>query len=328
MTITINTANFPITGSKIYATQANTAGYPSDALRAAAIAAAHGATPQNATGTFPEWYSWWDNGAGICGVGWRSDYYPTYDLRAKAWFDTVNSKIGVNSLITSAQLYVPTGFLGTQGTSDGQYLRITDATPLGTDAVPADFTSIPNFPVLAQQTLSYLTDYWVDAPVSVINARRAGVLILGYSHSSDLNAFVAAGYGASNYGRQGVAQPIGNIMRVNYTTQLAITTNAASLVTAHTAQLNGTLTTTPDTCSVWFEYGLDTSYGITTASQGGIGQGATFNQAISGLSRNTTYHYRAASLYSHGADIFTFYGADAAFTTPDTRGHSFILGSD
>jgi hypothetical protein len=92
---------------------------------------------------------------------------------------------------------------------------------------------------------------------------------------------------------------------------LAVTTTAAGGVTSTGAVLNGNLTSlgSNDSVSVNFEYGTDTSYGNTTSSQTLDDTGA-FSSALTGLTANTTYHFRARAV---GAYIV--YGSDRTFIT-------------
>ena len=101
-----------------------------------------------------------------------------------------------------------------------------------------------------------------------------------------------------------------------------VTTNNASSITASSAQLNGNLDDTGGlTCEVWFEYGETTSYGTSTTKQPKSSTGS-FNQTISALASNTTYHFRACASNTAGS----FNGADHTFTTlanvPGTAGFS------
>lgn len=105
------------------------------------------------------------------------------------------------------------------------------------------------------------------------------------------------------------------------TTEPYARTDAASAITQTTATVRGTVNPkTPDsgpstwTTAVTFEYGLTASYGSTvTATEspigGGINQGVSFN--LTGLSPNTTYHYRVAASNENGAAN----GEDMTFTT-------------
>jgi phosphodiesterase/alkaline phosphatase D-like protein len=91
-------------------------------------------------------------------------------------------------------------------------------------------------------------------------------------------------------------------------------TNAATVVTGTGATLNGTVNANNDSTTVTFQYGLTTAYGTTvTADQSpvtGISSTAV-SRAITGLTNNTTYHYRVAAQNSSG----TTYGADMTFFT-------------
>jgi len=91
-----------------------------------------------------------------------------------------------------------------------------------------------------------------------------------------------------------------------------VETNDASIVTATSATLNGNLTSegTADNVTVSFEWGLDISYGNETAVQARTAPGA-FSAGITGLTDNTTYHFRAKAVGDGGA-----YGEDKTFTTP------------
>ena len=113
----------------------------------------------------------------------------------------------------------------------------------------------------------------------------------------------------------------------NTSTDPRCTTNAATDITNTTATLNGTFDgRRPPVLEVTytgaegtyprsrFQYGLTASYGTNTAWQGGLLLGETFLQAITGLSLNTLYHFRAQSENADG----TYEGADATFTTLET----------
>jgi hypothetical protein len=126
----------------------------------------------------------------------------------------------------------------------------------------------------------------------------------GITWSPDLGLFCAVGgnNGAANdvmIGASSVAAP-------------SVETDAASSITATTATLNGKLNSDggdpPVTCS--FQYGTTVAYGSTTPGQAVV-SGASFSAGISGLTANTTYHFRSVATNSQG----TSYGADQVFTT-------------
>ena len=87
----------------------------------------------------------------------------------------------------------------------------------------------------------------------------------------------------------------------------AVTTSAASNITADSAIVNGTLTAigTAASVTVSFEWGNTTSYGNETPAQVWNATGV-FSGNIAGLSPNTTYHFRAKAIgdgTSYGNDI-------------------------
>jgi hypothetical protein len=90
-----------------------------------------------------------------------------------------------------------------------------------------------------------------------------------------------------------------------------VTTKSASSITTTSATLNGNLDDTGgETCQIWFEWGLTTSYGHSTTKQSKSSTGA-FSAGVSGLNPETTYHFRAVAKNSKG----TVYGYDKTFTT-------------
>jgi hypothetical protein len=89
-------------------------------------------------------------------------------------------------------------------------------------------------------------------------------------------------------------------------------TNPATNVASSSATLNGSVDPHGLTTTVYFQYGTTTNYGHTTAIQSKTGN-AYQNVAanISGLTANTTYHFRIVATNSAG----TRYGEDRTFTT-------------
>ena len=100
------------------------------------------------------------------------------------------------------------------------------------------------------------------------------------------------------------------------------TTNPATGVTASGAILNGTVNPNGLPTTYYFQWGPSTAYGQTTAIQS-AGSG-TSNVAVSanltGLTLNTTYHYRIIATNSSG----TAYGADRIFIT-SVKGLPWLL---
>jgi hypothetical protein len=97
----------------------------------------------------------------------------------------------------------------------------------------------------------------------------------------------------------------------------AVSTNSATNVTSSSATLNGTVNPNGLSTSVHFDYGSTTSYGFSTASHnynGTTTQNVSAN--ITGLSPNTTYHFRLVATSSSG----TIYGGDRTFSTLTSTG--------
>ncbi|MEJ2616848.1 MAG: fibronectin type III domain-containing protein, partial [Ignavibacteriaceae bacterium] len=93
-----------------------------------------------------------------------------------------------------------------------------------------------------------------------------------------------------------------------------VTTSSATNVTENTATLNGVVNPNGDTTTVIFEYGPTISYGSEiTATQSPV-LGSTdivVNANLTGLTSNTTYHYRVKGSNSGGVSR----GSDKTFTT-------------
>jgi hypothetical protein len=105
---------------------------------------------------------------------------------------------------------------------------------------------------------------------------------------------------------------------VSFTTPLAVTaptvtTSPATGVQSTSATLNGTVNPNNASTTCYFQWGLTTAYGNTTSVQNAGSGSSIFNatQPISGLSSNTTYHYRLVATNSAGMTN----GSDVAFTT-------------
>ena len=104
----------------------------------------------------------------------------------------------------------------------------------------------------------------------------------------------------------------------------AVTTNPATSVASSSATLNGSLNPRGATTTVNFQYGTTTSYGSTTAMQTQTGttvRAITAN--ISGLTANTTYHFRIVAHNGGGAS----FGADRTFTTLTATGPPVVSTS-
>jgi uncharacterized repeat protein (TIGR03803 family) len=96
-----------------------------------------------------------------------------------------------------------------------------------------------------------------------------------------------------------------------------LVTLAASSITTTSAVLNGTVNGNGTAIAGYFQYGTDTSYGSDTSgnqfssSNANYYATAEYSTAISGLTPNTTYHYRILA-FNGSSEGF---GADTNFTT-------------
>ena len=98
----------------------------------------------------------------------------------------------------------------------------------------------------------------------------------------------------------------------------AVTTLAATSITATNATLNGTVNPDGAATTAYFQYGLTTSYGSFSSTNSLAATNAVLNVSnlLSGLAPGTIYHYRLVAANSAG----TNYGSDITLTTvSDTR---------
>ncbi len=103
----------------------------------------------------------------------------------------------------------------------------------------------------------------------------------------------------------------------NVTGAPTATTNAASAITATGATLNGSVNAQGLSTTATFEYGTTTGYGNSaTATQSPVAAGysaTATSKAVTGLTPNTTYHYRADAV--NATTTTATNGTDATFTT-------------
>ncbi len=92
-----------------------------------------------------------------------------------------------------------------------------------------------------------------------------------------------------------------------------VTTNSATYVYRNSSLLNGQVDANGSISNAWFEYGTTQNLGSQTNSQP-MGAGTdyqNYSSALTGLSANTTYYFRAVAQNSYG----TNYGSILSFTT-------------
>jgi hypothetical protein len=98
---------------------------------------------------------------------------------------------------------------------------------------------------------------------------------------------------------------------VAYPTTPTVTTVAAGSITTTNALLNSTVNPNNDAATLFFQYGLTTSYGSTSVTNYLGTTSGSYGLSVSNLIAGTTYHFRAAAYNRAG----TNYGADLTFTT-------------
>ena len=132
-------------------------------------------------------------------------------------------------------------------------------------------------------------------------------LVGGTTYTLVVTSFTSGVTGTINFGITG---PSGVILAPS------ATTTAASGVTSSAATLNGTVADNGADTAVSFDYGSSASYGSSVAADTGasISAGAGSSAAaltLSGLTCNTSYHFRVNGVNSAG----TGFGQDQLFTT-------------
>lgn len=104
-----------------------------------------------------------------------------------------------------------------------------------------------------------------------------------------------------------------DIKFITMSTGFSVGTDTPANIAGTSATLQGHLVNDGgEDCDVRFEWGLTSAYGSTTTWQSGFNTGQSFNQAITGLTVNTIYHFRAVARH---ADLSTVNGADMSFIT-------------
>ena len=105
----------------------------------------------------------------------------------------------------------------------------------------------------------------------------------------------------------------------------SVSTGSATSVTSNSATLNGTINPNGASTAYYFEYGRTTAYGsttITTSAGSGTAE-VTVTANITGLSADTTYHFRLVAANSIG----TTSGSDQTFTSSASLGPTVTTGS-
>ena len=192
----------------------------------------------------------------------------------------------------------------------------TTATLNGTIALAAGYTCTIYFEY--GTSISYGSGQLAATPSS-LNSYTAGTAtsyaLTGLTPNTTYY-FRVVGVYSTGPTKQPTGGPTGSAMTFT-TTALTptATTVAATSITSSTATLNGTVNANNASSVVSFEYGTTTSYGTTViATQSPVtGASATsVSRSLTGLTPNTTYHYRVTGVNTAG----TTNGSDMTFTTP------------
>ena len=197
---------------------------------------------------------------------------------------------------------------------------ISSGTPSATVATPATFVASHSFRA-NWRSVNGATGYRVD----VATNNSFTNYVTGYQDLNVGNALSGsvAGLSASTtyyyrvraYNENGTS---GNSNVISVTTlsptgRPLVITNPATLITSHSARLNGTVDPHGLSTTVYFQYGRTTSYGSRTPNQTKTGNNyQNVSANIAGLSAGTTYHFRIVGTNTAGIR----YGTDRTFTTP------------
>ncbi len=103
----------------------------------------------------------------------------------------------------------------------------------------------------------------------------------------------------------------GAMTYIAYPTAPIVQTVAASSITGATAQLNSTVNPTNSPTTLYFQYGLTTSYGSFSGTNNIGTASGSYGLPVSGLTGGSTYHFRAVAYNQYG----TNFGSDLNFTT-------------
>ena len=232
--------------------------------------------------------------AGITGLNANA----TYHFRVKA--ENSAGKTYGNDLSFTTASVAPTVTTGT-------------ATPVDSESATLNGTVNPN---------GLSTTYYFEYGATSSFGSTTGLISAGsgWTDVSFAATIAALSPNTTYYYRLVATNNAGTSNGVNksFTTQPAVpippdvVTGWATEISGNSAKLNGTVNPNGANTTYYFEYGTTTSYGSTTTStNAGAGTNdVSVSTSLSGLSTNTTYHYRLVASNSGG----TAYGIDQSFT--------------
>ncbi len=253
------------------------------------------------------------------GLVWSTTPHPTIDLSTKSEEGAVSSVLSFTNSITGltpgTKYYIRAYATNASGTVYGDELSFS--TTVALPAVPAAVTAIPgnaqaavSFTVPTFDGGSAITGYTVtSSPGNLTAAGNTSPITMtgltnGTSYSFTVTATNSAGTSVTSAPSKAVT-PFGAPLA---------TTIAANAITTSGGTLNGTINANGASTAVRFEYGLTPNYGTTVlADQSPFAgsEGVSVSKMITGLSPNTSYHYRVVGVNAAG----TVAGSDQIFAT-------------
>lgn len=247
-------------------------------------------------------------------------YYPFMGInyaiyRSALFFDT--SSIPDGAIITSADL----SLYGTHGpgTTSNYSIAVVRGADLNDPLVAGDYGDLLDETQSRGQlpAASWVVNGWNGIQLNstgLAEISKTATTKLALRSTKDILAIAPSSF-TTEYVSFSSAEG-GNPARLTVTYQgvaaPTVTTNNASSVTQTSATLRGYLNNDGgEACLYRFQWGLTTSYGNATWWRGWKTSGQSFSESISGLSPDTTYHFRAQANNSAG----TSSGGDRTFTT-------------
>ena len=257
-------------------------------------------------------------GSGLAGVGFTEDVTGLVPLTTYYYCAIASNGVGT-SFGTVLNFTTPAPPTVTTTAASG--LTNSSATLNGT-ANPNRATTSGYFRYATTNPGTCNDTFGSRAPVTGGSNLGAGSSVQSYSQTiGSLSAGVTYYYCAIASNSEGIS--FGTVL--SFTTQAVptVVTNAATLVTPSSAQLNGTANPNGASATGWYRYATTNpgtcsdSFGVRAPSSGGTNLGAgtaavPYVQGISGLTPNTTYYACALAGNTYG----TSFGAVVSFTTP------------
>jgi hypothetical protein len=245
----------------------------------------------NATGTTAEFFSVQDVTVSGSGQFFMADTYNQTIRSGTAAGIVTSGSAAIISL--SGDLAFGEVVVGESGTSTFTITNTGDA-PLNVTGVtyPDGFSGNSSATIIASGSSQNVTVVFAPTVVTAYG----GSIVVDSNAGAGSNAITASGIGVA-----GEQAP-------------SVQTASVSILTDTSALLNGAVNPEGSPTTVFFQYGLDTTYssGVTASTDAGSGTTSeSFSEPVSGLASASLYHYRAVAT----SGTFTSYGNDETFTT-------------